>query len=87
MTPSAVAVTGRLKFCHPPISIVVSEPDSDTARPAYLLKLAQGRTASVADQYRAKLIEQFKNICSQYDLMVLAAQPADAARWQRHHLW
>jgi serine protease Do len=31
---------------------------------------------------RAKLIEQFKNICSQYDLIVLAPQPADAARWQ-----
>jgi len=31
---------------------------------------------------RAKLIEQFKNICSQYDLIVLAPQPADTARWQ-----
>lgn len=34
-------------------------PDSDTARPAYLLKLAQGRTSAVADQYRAKLIELY----------------------------
>jgi N-acetylglucosamine malate deacetylase 1 len=34
-------------------------PDSDTERPAYLLKLAQGRTAAVADQYRARLIELY----------------------------
>jgi LmbE family N-acetylglucosaminyl deacetylase len=34
-------------------------PDSDAERPAYLLKLAQGRTAVVADQYRDKLIELY----------------------------
>ena len=34
-------------------------PASDTERPAYLLKLAQGRTSAVADQYRQKLIELY----------------------------
>jgi len=34
-------------------------PDSDTERPAYLLKLAQQRTAAVADQYRDQLIKLY----------------------------
>jgi len=34
-------------------------PASDAERPAYLLKLAQQRTAAVADQYRARLIELY----------------------------
>jgi N-acetylglucosamine malate deacetylase 1 len=31
-------------------------PDNDTERPAFLLKLAQQRTAAVADQYREQLV-------------------------------
>jgi N-acetylglucosamine malate deacetylase 1 len=34
-------------------------PDSETERPAYLLKLAQQRTAAVADQYRDRLVELY----------------------------
>lgn len=34
-------------------------PNSDTERPAYLLKLAQQRTAAVADQYRDELIKLY----------------------------
>ena len=34
-------------------------PDSDTERPAYLLKLAQQRTAAVADQYRDELVKLY----------------------------
>lgn len=34
-------------------------PDSDTERPAYLLKLAQQRTAAVANQYRDHLIKLY----------------------------
>jgi N-acetylglucosamine malate deacetylase 1 len=34
-------------------------PDDEKERPAYLLKLAQQRTAAVADQYRDRLVELY----------------------------
>jgi N-acetylglucosamine malate deacetylase 1 len=34
-------------------------PDSETERPKYLLKLAQDRTAAVANQYRDRLVELY----------------------------